>query len=385
MLSLRVARGSVPSVLLRRLLVTVAAGGTGFLLLAALGYALGHPGDPAASSARLAWCAVPFAVAVQLSVAVSRAEPTGRLHSGLAAVGLGRNVVPLLAAATTALSCALGSTIALVVYLRLRGTAVEALGPELPLPFAGALVLLAAVPVLAAAASAAFLWPRGTAPSGPASADAEDPDALSAVTAPAGLPWGAALTAIGLAIEVTADDLRHSTATDLMPLPGGLGSAAPTVLAGWALIAAGMILAGPAVVYACGRLLAAVRPGALRLLAGRALQEEADRIGRPIGVLCAITAGGLAASQLYGTGDRRLGPLTGFAAALIVLCALATVLTAALEARRTREHSTAALVQLGASARLLRGAVGLRCATVLAVVVPVTALIAQLAASPLGV
>ncbi|WP_443047958.1 hypothetical protein [Streptomyces sp. H39-S7] len=146
-----------------------------------------------------------------------------------------------------------------------------------------------------------------------------------------------------------------------------------------------MILAGPALVHACGRLLAAVRPGALRLLAGRALQEEAGRIGRPIGVLCAVTAGGLAALQLYGTGDRRLGPLTGFAAALITLCALATVLAAALEARRTREHSTAALVQLGAPASLLRRAVGLRCGTVLVVVLPLTALIAQLAASPLGV
>ncbi|MEU3461798.1 hypothetical protein ABZ721_17865 [Streptomyces sp. NPDC006733] len=385
MLSLRVARGSVPTVLLRRLSVAAAAAGTGFLLLAALGYALGHPGEPSASSARLAWCLVPFAIALQLSVAVSRAEPSGRLHAGLAAVGLGRNGVPLLAAAASALSCGLGSAVALVAFLRLRGTSVEALGPDRPLPFAGALTLLAAVPLLAAAASAASLWPRGAAPSGPASADADDPDAPSAVSAPAGLPWGVALTAIGLAIEVTADDLSRSTATDLMPLPGGLGNTAPTVLAGWALIAAGMVLAGPALVHACGRLLAAVRPGALRLLAGRALQEEAGRIGRPVGVLCAIAAGGLAALQLYGTGDRKLGPLTGFAAALIVLSALATVLTAALEARRSREHRTAALVQLGAPASLLRTAVGLRCAMVLAVVVPLTVLIAQLAASPLGV
>ncbi|WP_443047957.1 hypothetical protein [Streptomyces sp. H39-S7] len=204
MLSLRVARGSVPTVLLRRLLVAAAAAGTGLLLLAALGYALGHPGDPSASSARLVWCLLPFAVALQLAVAVSRAEPSGRLHAGLAAVGLGRNVVPLLAAATTGLSCALGSAVALVVYLRLRGTAVEALGPENPLPFAGALVLLAAVPLLAAAASAASLWPRGADPSGPASADADDPGALSAVAAPAGLPWGVALTAIGLADDLSS-------------------------------------------------------------------------------------------------------------------------------------------------------------------------------------
>lgn len=383
MLSLRVARGSAPTVLLRRLLVAAASAGTGFLLLAALGYAMGHPGNPSAAGARLAWCVVPFAAALQLSVAVSRSEPSGRLHSGLAAAGLGRGGVPLLAAATTALSCALGSVVALLVFLQVRdGTA---LGSDRPLPVAGAMTLLAAVPLLAAAASAASLWPRGAAPAAPASADADDPGALSAVTAPAGLPWGAALTAIGLAIEVTADNLSRSTATDLLPLPGGLGSAAPTVLAGWALTAAGMVLAGPGLVHACGRLLALHRPGALRLLAGRTLQEESPRIGRPIGVLCAVTAGALAALDLYGTGDRELGPLTGLAAALITVCALGTVLTAALEARRTREHSTAALVQLGVPATLLRAAAGLRCAVVLVVVVPLTVLIAQLASSPLAV
>ncbi|MFI9098941.1 hypothetical protein ACIGXA_00305 [Streptomyces fildesensis] len=382
MLSLRVARGSAPTVLLRRLLVAGASAGTGFLLLAALGYAMGHPGNPSAAGARLAWCVVPFAAALQLSVAVSRSEPSGRLHSGLAAAGLGRGGVPLLAAATTALSCALGSVVALLVFLQVRdGTA---LGSDRPLPVAGALTLLAAVPLLAAAASAASLWPRGAAPAAPASADADDPGALSAVTAPAGLPWGAALTAIGLAIEVTADNLSRSTATDLLPLPGGLGSAAPTVLAGWALTAAGMVLAGPGLVHACGRLLALHRPGALRLLAGRTLQEESPRIGRPIGVLCAVTAGALAALELYGTGDRELGPLTGLAAALITICALGTVLTAALEARRTREHSTAALVQLGVPASLLRAAAGLRCAVVLVAVVPLTVLIAQLASSPLA-
>ncbi|QNA75634.1 hypothetical protein C8250_030460 [Streptomyces sp. So13.3] len=386
MLSLRVARGSAPTVLLRRLLVAATSAGTGFLLLAALGYAMGHPGNPSAAGARLAWCVVPFAAALQLSVTVSRSEPSGRLHSGLAAAGLGRGGVPLLAAATTALSCALGSVVALLVFLEVRGgTAPDAFGSDRPLPVAGALTLLAAVPLLAAAASAASLWPRRAAPSAPASADAEDPGTLSAVTAPAGLPWGAALTAIGLAIEVTADNLSRSTATDLLPLPGGLGSAAPTVLAGWALTAAGMVLAGPGLVHACGRLLALHRPGALRLLAGRTLQEESPRIGRPVGVLCAVTAGALAALELYGTGDRELGPLTGLAAALITICALGTVLTAALEARRTREHSTAALVQLGVPASLLRAAAGLRCAVVLVVVIPLTVLIAQLAASPLAV
>ncbi|MDJ0343331.1 hypothetical protein QMK19_25310 [Streptomyces sp. H10-C2] len=390
MLSLRVARGSAVTVLLRRLLVAAASAGTGFLLLSALGYAMGHPGHSAASATRLAWCVVPFAAAVQVSVAVSRTEPSGRLHAGLAAAGLGRTGVPVLGAATTALSCGLGSVIALLVFLRLRGglagldgTASGALGQDRPLPVAGVLTLLAAVPLLATAASAASLWPRRTAPTAAASADADDPGTRSAVTAPAGLSWGAALTAIGLVIEVSTDDLRHSTAADLLPLPGGLGQVAPAVLAGWVLTAAGMVLAGPGLVHACGRLLALHRPGVLRLLAGRALQEESRRTGRPLAVLCAVASGALAAIELNGTGSRPFGPLTGFAAALIAVCTVTAAVTAVIEAGRTREHSTAALVQLGAPAGLLRAAAALRCAVVLAVAFPLAAVIAQLAASPL--
>lgn len=47
------------------------------------------------------------------------------------------------------------------------------------------------------------------------------------------------------------------------------------MLIGWSLTAVGLALAGPGLAYACGSLVQAVRPGALRLLAGRTLQEEA--------------------------------------------------------------------------------------------------------------
>lgn len=393
MFSLRVARGSRPTVLFRRLLVAGAAAGTGFLLLAILGYAVGHPGDSTSALVRLGWCVIPSAVTVHLAVVVARTEPNGRLRAGLVAAGLGQRGLPLLAAASTALNCVLGSAISLVVFLHLRGdisgspfdgAAAGVLGAGHPLPFAAALTLLAAVPLIAATAAAVSLRPRQAAPV-PAEAEPEEdeeasPDgsgAPSAVRAPAGLPWGAALTAIGLTIEVSGDGPTHPGS--LIPLPGGLGAVAPAVLAGWALTAVGMVLSGPGLTHALGRLIAVYHPGALRLLAGRALQEEAHRVGRPLGVLCTVASAAYAVAGRYG-----LGPLTGFATVLVAVCATATALTATLEAKLARRHTTAALIQLGASTAFLRNAAALRAAVLLAVVVPLAWIIAKLAALPLG-
>lgn len=377
MLGLGVALGSRPAVLARRLLVAAAAAGTGFLLLAALGYGLGHPGGSPGAAFRLAWCAVPFALTVHLAVRVARTEPSGRLHSGLVAVGLGRRGLPVLAAVSTAVNCVLGSVVALVLFLSLRGDlawapldgpAAALLGGGRPLPVAGTLVLLAAVPVAAAVAAARCV---------PATAG-DDPDAPTSVTAPGGLSWGAALTAIGLAVAVAG------TAGRRLPLPGGLGQAAPVVLLGWAVTATGMVLAGPGLVHACGRLLSAYRPGALRLLAGRALTEEAACVGRPLGALCAVVCGVHAGAVLHGSaGARPAGPLAGLAAALVGMCVVATALNAVAEARWARRTTTASLRRLGAPARLLRGAVALRAGVVAAAVAPATWLIAELAVLPL--
>lgn len=342
MLSLRVARGSRPTVLLRRAVVTVTAAGTGFLLLAALAHAALHPGHADGSALRLAWCAVPFALTAYLAALVARTEPSCRLSAGQP-LALGR--VRTLGAATTALSCALGSAAALTAFQR-------------PVPLAGALTLLVLLPVAAAGAAALSLrLPR------PAKA-------------PGGLPWGAALIAIGVAVEFSAGSGSG------VPLPGGLGRVAPAVLCGWALTAAGLVLAGPGLVHACGRLLAACRPGALRLIAGRALQEDAPRVGRPLGVLCAV------ASALYATGAvahvRPAGPLTALGIALVLLAALAAALTAMAEARQARLPATAALTGLGAPASLLRGAAALRTGVVLAAAVPATWAVAELAGLRLG-
>ncbi|MCQ4043627.1 hypothetical protein ACFOSC_28440 [Streptantibioticus rubrisoli] len=355
MLSPRLMRGPRPLSLLRRGLVVAASAGTGFLLLSAVGHALGHPQDPSAGLVRLAWCVVPLAAAVHLTVAVSRGETGHRPHPGLIAAGLGRSWLPVLAAVSTAVSSSLGSLIALGVFLWLRGRLVEAV----PLPVAGIATLLVVLPLAGTTGSLVALRRRRRPPT------------------VAGLPWGVALTAAGLAVEVYASHWTRPAAGTAVPLPGGLGSIAPAVLLGWLLTAAGLVLAGPGLVHFGGRLLAAFRPGAVRLLAGRTLQTQAARVGRPLGVLCAVASAALAATVLHGV--RPFGPLTGLGAALVLACTTATACTAVTGSPAAAE----VLGDLAAPARVSRLAALLRLLVVLAVLAPVTWSVAQLAALPL--
>ncbi|WP_449353129.1 LOG family protein [Streptomyces shaanxiensis] len=121
MLALRLTRGARPAVQLRRLLVALASAGTGFLLLCTLGHAMSHPEDPSGSVLRLAWCLTPLAATVHLALAVARTDPGTRPRPGLAAIGLGPARLMAVSAATTALSCLLGSMLALLFFLHLRG------------------------------------------------------------------------------------------------------------------------------------------------------------------------------------------------------------------------------------------------------------------------
>lgn len=391
MLALRLARGSHPLVLMRRLLVAAASAGVGFLLLCTLGYASGHPAHSAGSVLRLLWCLVPLAATVQFAVAVARTDPSTRPRAGLSAVGLGPVRLSVLAAVSTAVSCTLGSMVALLFFLHLRGdlsglpfdgAAAGPLGADAPLPLAAVLVLLALVPVAAATASALALR------TGPVRAvaveDTEDllPEEQTPAPAapPAGLPWGVALTAAGLAVEAYAN---RGAAGSPFPLPGKLDSTPAWVLVGWTLTAIGLATAGPGLTHLCGRLLQTARPGAVRLLAGRVLMNEARRIGRPLGVVCAVLSAVIAAFALYGTGPRPFGPLTALGAVLVVGCTTATLLTSALEAKQARAETARALLRLGAPASALRAATALRAAALLLVFAPLTWAIAELAALPL--
>jgi hypothetical protein len=222
--------------------------------------------------------------------------------------------------------------------------------------------------------------------SGPAeqAAATPDPDPTrppSPRTAPVGLPWGIAVLAAGLAVEAYAD---RTTDGSRLALPGGLAAGTPGVLAGWALTALGLALAGPGLTHLCGRLLQSARPGALRLLAGRVLMEEATRIGRPLGVVCAVASGVFAMTALLDAHEPGFGPLSTFGTLLVAGCTVATLLTAAVEAKHERADTTAALLRLGAPATMLRSAAALRAGALLAAFAPLTLIVAELAALPLA-
>ncbi|MFE1129747.1 hypothetical protein ACFW6R_24075 [Streptomyces albidoflavus] len=387
MLALRLTRGAHPFVLCGRLLVAAASAGTGFLMLSALSHALAHPGAGGALL-RLAWCVVPLIATVYFAVAMARNDPATRPREGLSSVGLGPTALAGLAAASTALSSLLGSVVALLFFLHLRGdltglpfdgAAAGMLAADQPLPLAAVLTLLAIVPAVASLATAVALRPRAGRPA-PTAPRTEPPTPLPV---PSGLPWGVALLATGLAVESWA---AGGTSRDGgLPLPGGVESGALGGVLGWLLTALGLALAGPGLTHLCGRVLQSAKPGAVRLLAGRGLQEEATRIGRPVGVVCAVASGALASATLYGAGTSTspAGPLTALGGVLVAGCALATLLSAGVEARRSRASANAALLRLGAPASALRNAAALRAVTLIAVFVPLTWAVATLAAAPL--
>ncbi|OLZ66927.1 hypothetical protein AV521_26410 [Streptomyces sp. IMTB 2501] len=474
MLALRLTRAARPAVQFRRLLVAAAAAGTGFLMLACLGYALHHPERSDAAALRLAWCVVPFAATVYFALAVARTDPGTRPRPGLSAVGVGPARLMAVSALTTALSCTLGSLLALLVFLHLRGdltgmpfdgAAADFLAADQPLPVPAAMTLLGLLPAVASTTVAMALRPKdprpatpvlrmygrfgayghpsaretfgaygrfgarsgrkpaaarkpaagrepaadrepagdderaagdagqdslpsadsratgaapgsktdgnGKAPRGESDPEPPPPDAdWTDVTrrpshdAPAGLPWGIALLTTGLTVQSYAN---HSNVA---------------VLTGWLVTAAGLVLAAPGLTHLCGRFLQCTRPGALRLLAGRVLMTEATRIGRPLGVVSAVTSAGYAMTTLYAGSAPSFGPLTTLGATLVTGCTVATVLTAAVETRQCRADTTAALLRLGAPAGTLRAAAALRAAALLALFGPLTVVVAALSALP---
>ncbi|NEE31261.1 hypothetical protein G3M53_38195, partial [Streptomyces sp. SID7982] len=213
---------------------------------------------------------------------------------------------------------------------------------------------------------------------------APQPEPAAPVPVPSGLPWGVALLATGLAVESWAVSGTSRDGAGL-PLPGGAESGALGGVLGWLFTALGLALAGPGLTHLCGRVLQSAHPGAVRLLAGRGLQEEATRIGRPAGVVCAVASGTLVSATLYGpgAGSSAAGPLTALGGVLVAGCALATLLSAGVEARRSRAAANGALLRLGAPASALRYAAGLRALTLVVVFAPLTWAVATLAAVPL--
>ncbi|MEJ1198784.1 MULTISPECIES: hypothetical protein [unclassified Streptomyces] len=189
------------------------------------------------------------------------------------------------------------------------------------------------------------------------------------------LPWGIAVLTAGLAVETYAGNTAAPT-PDATPSAG--------VLFGWALTVLGLAMAGPGLTHLCGRLLQTARPGALRLLAGRVLMEESHRVGRPLGVVCAVASAAYAGTVLYGTDGPDFGPLSVLGALLVAGCTVATLLTAAVEAKHARADTTDALLRLGAPPATLRAAAAVRAGALLALFGPLTLIVAQLASLPLA-
>ncbi|MBO8195176.1 hypothetical protein ITI46_26510 [Streptomyces oryzae] len=141
--------------------------------------------------------------------------------------------------------------------------------------------------------------------------------------------------------------------------------AASPLAVGWLLAAVGLMLAGPGVTALSGRLLGSVRPGPVRLLAGRSLVREAAVVGRPLGGLSAVGAAliALARARLAGDGTPALGPLVVLAAVLTGCCVAGAVLAALARARAARAPLRELLDRIGAPRRsaravtLLRGSV----------------------------
>ncbi|MGW6906326.1 hypothetical protein [Streptomyces sp. NPDC054940] len=449
MLALRLTRGAQPAVQLRRLLVAAASAGTGFLLLCALGYALSHPDSPGSSLLRLAWCLPPLAATIHFALAVARTDPGTKPRPSLSAIGLGPARLMAVSAATTALSCTLGSMVALLFFLHLRGdltgmpfdgAAAEFLAADAPLPLPATLTLLTPVPAIASLTVAVALRPKEKHPDTPGTArqygsrlaaqlrrggrsgaaahgtpeDGEGspaepsadsraagavlvqqkdgtprkPDPVTHLPAPrkppTGLPWGVAVIAAGLTVEAYAVHAATDTGTTLA-MPAALPTGPAGVLLGWLATALGLTLAAPGLTHLCGRLLQAVRPGALRLLAGRVLMAEAVRIGRPLGIVCAAASGAYAMATLSDPATTSaFGPLTTVGVTLVTGCTVATLLTAAVEARQARALTTTALLRLGAPTSMLRSAAALRVGVLLAFFGPLTLMVAELAALPLA-
>ncbi|MFD8756683.1 hypothetical protein ACFV0O_37740 [Kitasatospora sp. NPDC059577] len=359
MFYLRLARGYRVPDLGRWLLTALAAAVVAAFLLRSLGRAMSGPLGGADPLVRLLWCLPPLAAVAWFAAVAARAVPARRPEriAGLTAAGAGSRRIRTLIAGEVALACTLGSVLTLLVFLVLRNDiAGPSLAPDLgmgvPLPAAAPVTLLALVPLTAGTAAACAVSVT---------------EHLPGDRARRGTGFGAwrialpvGLGVIGTALELIA--LRPGAAVDGRPvhLPAGLGTTSTAALGGWAASALGLaLLTGPLLAWT-GRLLALGRPTPLRLLAGRGLTAQAPRLGAPLAVLTLAVALVLTTIRYWIGTPGSADALPAVEACLVLGCAAAAVATRLAEVRSDRRNVTDALLRLGASPRLLFGAVALR-------------------------
>ncbi len=353
-LSLRLALRSRPLSAARRLLLAAGSAATGYLLLACLGDAADGTWQSSTALVRLAWCLVPVGVVTLLAVAVGRAETAEASTAGLDSAGFGRARLPLLVAPQVAQAAVLGSAVALVVFVYHRE---EDTSPA-PLPWAGLTTLLLVLPLVCSLACLTTLRPR------------RFPDWVRPAVAGTGL---AAVTAGVLLVRLTPAPAHGG-----WPLPGSLGHIAPAALTGWLLALLGLPAVAPGLLALTGILLAVLRPGAVRLLAGRSLRAEAGRLGAGAGLAAATVCAAWGAHTARQHATRPAGHLTVLAAAVVVIGVLALLAGTTVGIHRTRTSTTGVLRSLGACGHHLNGVALLRAAVVVAVCLPPTAVVAWL-------
>ncbi|MGF1428581.1 hypothetical protein [Kitasatospora sp. LaBMicrA B282] len=385
MLYLRLVRGYRVLDLGRWLLTATAAAVVAAFLLRALGRALSDPPGAPATVERLLWCLPPVLAIIWFTALAARALPAQRAErmAGLTAAGAGPVRLRLLIAGELALACALGALVTLLLFLVLRNDiAGPRLAPELgmgvPLPPAAPVALLAVLPLAGGLTAAGAVRLPETLPGDP------EP-VLIGRFGPARTTVAVVLAAGGVLTELYA--LRPAAAEDSRPLalPADLGHTSVPLLAGWAAAALGLgLLTGPLLAGA-GRLLALGRPSPRRLLAGRGLTGNARRLGTPLAVLAFTMAVVLTSVRHWvAPGADGTGLVPAAEALVVTGCAVAALLARLTELRAQRRASSAALLRLGASPRLLLGAAMLRWAVAGSVVLATGALTAVLGAGLLS-
>ncbi len=132
-----------------------------------------------------------------------------------------------------------------------------------------------------------------------------------------------------------------------------------------------------------GRLLALGRPTPLRLLAGRGLTAQADRLGAPLAVLALTLAVVLTAARQWTGHPGTAEMLPAAEGVLLVGCAAVAVVFRLIEIRAARREVTGDLLRLGTAPGLLVGAVALRTVAAGTVLLATGGLTALLAAGAL--
>ncbi|BAJ31039.1 MULTISPECIES: hypothetical protein [Kitasatospora] len=354
---LRLARGYRSLDLARWLLTATAAAVVAAFLLRALGRALHGTGG---NLERLLWCLPPLAAVGWFAAVAARAVPAQHPErvAGLTAAGAGPARIRALVAGETAVACALGSALTLLLFLILRndiagpGLAAD-IGMGVPLPAAAPVALLAVLPLVAGVSAAAAIRFPESLPGRPAEPGRHRYGALRLLLPAPVLLAGAGLELYGLRPDAT--DAERTLA-----LPGGLPATSPALLVGWALAALALALwTGPLLALA-GLLLALRRPAPLRLLAGRTLAAQARRLGAPLAVLTAVVALLLVAWRDGARTGADVPALNLVESLLVLACAIAALAARLHELRADRRPALDALDRLGTPPALLTGAAALR-------------------------